>query len=270
MTSKIRFLLLALLMLTACTFSAEVAEVPTVAVLPSLTPTSTQTATATDTPTITPSPTATWTPNMKTEVAQGNETNEAAQATLVALWTRMASTSTYTPSPTFTLTPSQTITMTLTPPPTTEPVRAMQPTLLYIRSLANLRSCPQTACARVAQLRERDTVMATGVVNGEAVSAGNAVWYQIDHEGQQVYIYSNLVSTSLPTPVPPTATTIYVYIQPTAVPYMPPSVPDYQYPTSPPSSGSGATARCRDGTLSYSAHRQGTCSGHGGVAEWYP
>ena len=31
----------------------------------------------------------------------------------------------------------------------------------------------------------------------------------------------------------------------------------------------GATAMCRDGTLSYSAHRRGTCSHHGGVAIWY-
>jgi hypothetical protein len=31
----------------------------------------------------------------------------------------------------------------------------------------------------------------------------------------------------------------------------------------------GATARCRDGSLSYSAHRRGTCSHHGGVATWY-
>jgi hypothetical protein len=29
------------------------------------------------------------------------------------------------------------------------------------------------------------------------------------------------------------------------------------------------TARCRDGTLSYSAHRSGTCSHHGGVGIWY-
>lgn len=29
-------------------------------------------------------------------------------------------------------------------------------------------------------------------------------------------------------------------------------------------------ARCRDGFLSRSRHRQGTCSGHGGVAEWLP
>ena len=28
------------------------------------------------------------------------------------------------------------------------------------------------------------------------------------------------------------------------------------------------TARCNDGTLSYSRNRQGTCSGHGGVDEW--
>lgn len=32
---------------------------------------------------------------------------------------------------------------------------------------------------------------------------------------------------------------------------------------------SGATARCRDGTLSYSRNRRGTCSHHGGVAVWY-
>lgn len=32
---------------------------------------------------------------------------------------------------------------------------------------------------------------------------------------------------------------------------------------------SGATAKCRDGTLSYSRNRRGTCSWHGGVAVWY-
>lgn len=31
----------------------------------------------------------------------------------------------------------------------------------------------------------------------------------------------------------------------------------------------GATARCKDGTCSYSKNRRGTCSWHGGVAEWY-
>ena len=31
---------------------------------------------------------------------------------------------------------------------------------------------------------------------------------------------------------------------------------------------SGATAQCADGTFSFSTHRQGTCSHHGGVAKW--
>jgi hypothetical protein len=30
----------------------------------------------------------------------------------------------------------------------------------------------------------------------------------------------------------------------------------------------GATARCRDGTYSFSQSRRGTCSWHGGVAAW--
>ena len=28
------------------------------------------------------------------------------------------------------------------------------------------------------------------------------------------------------------------------------------------------TAQCRDGSISYSEHHRGTCSGHGGVAHW--
>lgn len=37
---------------------------------------------------------------------------------------------------------------------------------------------------------------------------------------------------------------------------------------SPSANQSGATARCKDSTYSHSQHRSGTCSGHGGVAEW--
>lgn len=52
-----------------------------------------------------------------------------------------------------------------------------------------------------------------------------------------------------------------------------PKVWDGQYtgPTPSNSGGgapSGATARCKDGTYSYSKHKSGTCSGHGGVARW--
>lgn len=30
----------------------------------------------------------------------------------------------------------------------------------------------------------------------------------------------------------------------------------------------GATAKCADGTYSFSKHRRGTCSHHGGVSQW--
>jgi hypothetical protein len=30
----------------------------------------------------------------------------------------------------------------------------------------------------------------------------------------------------------------------------------------------GASAKCRDGTFSFSEHHRGTCSHHGGVAVW--
>lgn len=36
----------------------------------------------------------------------------------------------------------------------------------------------------------------------------------------------------------------------------------------PDSSPSGATAQCNDGSYSYSQHRSGTCSRHGGVKQW--
>ena len=36
-----------------------------------------------------------------------------------------------------------------------------------------------------------------------------------------------------------------------------------------PSIPTGASAKCRDGTYSFSQSRRGTCSHHGGVAEWY-
>lgn len=31
----------------------------------------------------------------------------------------------------------------------------------------------------------------------------------------------------------------------------------------------GASAKCRDSSYSFSQHRSGTCSGHGGVSQWY-
>lgn len=42
----------------------------------------------------------------------------------------------------------------------------------------------------------------------------------------------------------------------------------YRRPVRARTAPAGATARCRDGTYSFSQNRRGTCSHHGGVAEW--
>ena len=39
-------------------------------------------------------------------------------------------------------------------------------------------------------------------------------------------------------------------------------------PMAAPSAPAGATAKCKDGTYSFSQHARGTCSYHGGVATW--
>lgn len=43
---------------------------------------------------------------------------------------------------------------------------------------------------------------------------------------------------------------------------------DGDFVKSPGSDPAGASAKCKDGTYSYSKNRRGTCSGHGGVATW--
>jgi hypothetical protein len=39
-------------------------------------------------------------------------------------------------------------------------------------------------------------------------------------------------------------------------------------PEQSPTAPGGASAQCKDGTYSFSKHRSGTCSGHGGVLRW--
>ena len=56
-----------------------------------------------------------------------------------------------------------------------------------------------------------------------------------------------------------------------AAPPPPPPAPVVSAPAPATTSGGpgGATAQCKDGSLSFSQHRQGTCSHHAGVAIWY-
>jgi hypothetical protein len=144
---------------------------------------------------------------------------------------------------------------------------------MYARAVANLRTCAYTTCSVVGQLREREAVMVTGRTEGEAVNRGSTLWYRVDYQGRQVYVYGSLLADTLPTAVPPTPVPLPPpVIQPEIIP-PPDPLPEIRInpdPAPPPESLGRPTARCRDGTYSYSAHRRGTCSHHGGVAQWYP
>jgi len=56
---------------------------------------------------------------------------------------------------------------------------------------------------------------------------------------------------------------------PTAGQKEPPATGQAGTVTRPAGAPANATAKCRDGTFSASQHHSGTCSHHGGVAEWY-
>ncbi|MEO8392346.1 MAG: hypothetical protein ABI700_05070 [Chloroflexota bacterium] len=239
------------LLILWCIFAAcapavtKIVVIPTLAVLPSATPFPTASASPTVIPsaTSTPQPTATNTPNLlETQIAQLNATNVSSQLTLDTLLTKSAPTLTLA----LTLTPSQTITNTLTPSLTatftlTMPsVVAMQPQTLYVRSTANLRTCAASTCDKIAQLHEGDTISANGTIQGEAINAGHSSWYQVDYQGQALYVYSQLVSVDAPTTVP-------VYVPPTSAPV---SLPPVSLPQ--PGANSGS-ASCPDIHASCSA-----------------
>lgn len=77
-------------------------------------------------------------------------------------------------------------------------VRGMSPETYHTTGGANIRSCARTNCNAIAQLSANTAITVNGQINGEAVSAGNSVWYRINHGGQEAYIYSGLVRRGLP------------------------------------------------------------------------
>jgi hypothetical protein len=86
-------------------------------------------------------------------------------------------------------------------------------------------------------------------------------WFLVKTETLQGWMHGNTLQLERYNSKTASTTTTVPTIVPQPVPTASPMVPKADH--------SGATARCRDGSLSYSAHRQGTCSHHGGVAEWF-
>ncbi|WP_334171026.1 DUF3761 domain-containing protein [Sinomonas sp.] len=73
--------------------------------------------------------------------------------------------------------------------------------------------------------------------------------------------YETYIGAPAPAPVAPAPAPV----APAPAPVEPAPVAPAPAPVPP----AGATAKCNDGTLSYSATHSGTCSHHGGVAIWY-
>jgi hypothetical protein len=134
---------------------------------------------------------------------------------------------------------------------------------------ANLRDRPAKSGSVVRTVNQGDLLALI-----DAIPIG--AWYRVrdsksDSEG---WIHGNTIALLRTTDVAPvTATTVqrprrflppvsgrsYVNVDGVRVPS----------PVFSKTKPDGSTARCRDGSYSFSQHRRGTCSYHGGVAEWY-
>lgn len=86
----------------------------------------------------------------------------------------------------------------------------MAPISMYAQGEVVLRVCPSRECASVGSIPDGAALLVDGIINGEAVSAGNAIWYRSTMGSAPVYVYSEIV-TDRPTAVAPISTAASPY-----------------------------------------------------------
>ena len=120
-----------------------------------------------------------------------------------------------------------------------------------VKSYANLRTQSNVNSTVIEIIPRGERVYAVGDLAGG--------WSQVIYNYKVGYVYtSNLISEGNHTYTPTTRIRYYTNSAGQRV----------QSPTYYPSVPRGATARCVDGTYSFSRNQRGTCSHHGGVAQW--
>ena len=123
-----------------------------------------------------------------------------------------------------------------------------QDTLAFTTASVRLREKPAATARALALLRQGTPVRLYECAEG---------WCSVTVSRLAGYVLEEFLTTQ---PQPIAQGRGYVNSQGQWVP-SPTRTADGQPPA-------GASARCRDGTFSFSKSRSGTCSHHGGVAEW--
>ncbi len=108
--------------------------------------------------------------------------------------------------------PSATHTDVPTQPPVTA-TAAVQPInseTYYATRDSKVRKCASTDCANLGIISAGTSVVVTGSTAGQEVTAGNALWYQVQYGGQVAYVYSPSLTKNVPVQIVPTANQQFV------------------------------------------------------------
>lgn len=137
-------------------------------------------------------------------------------------------------------------------------------TAVVISKQANLRNGPSSSRAVLLKVEKDDALT---LVSRERAGP----WYNVIHvrsgkvgwiNGNAIKLLETQAQSTIPQPPREAAPTS------PAPKIERSSTPTTRSPVRSDTAPAGASARCRDGTYSFSQNRRGTCSHHGGVAEW--
>jgi resuscitation-promoting factor RpfB len=142
-----------------------------------------------------------------------------------------------------------------------------------------MQSAVQADTTEIKQITEtQDIPFATKTLDDATITKGQTKVVQTGHVGTKTFTYKvtytngsetnrELISEQMTTAPVDQIVHNGTYVAPLSCSYGYINV-DGNCVRSPSSDPAGATAQCVDGTYSYSQHRSGTCSHHGGVARW--